>query len=244
MEIFKSWLVDKYIAHRGFHNYIDAPENSLKAFQNVIDLGYAIELDVQVLSDGTIVVFHDSSLKRMTNKDGYIKNLRKENLKDIKLLNSDQTIPTLQEVLELVNGKTPLLIEVKNTNKVGYLEQNLIQILKKYNGEFAVQSFNPYSLEYIKKHAPEMTRGQLSSYFKSNSEISFIKKYFLKRMIFNKRVSCPHFISYKAEDLPNRYVKQYQKLPVLAWTVKSQQQYEKIAKHCDNIIFEGFEPTI
>ena len=244
MEIFKSWLVDKYIAHRGFHNLTDSPENSLKSFQNAIDYGYAIELDVHLISDGTIVVFHDNNLKRMANADGYVENLKKEDLEKINLLHTNEHIPTLEQVLNLVNGRTPILIEIKNTGKVGELEQKLLTTLRKYKGEFAIQSFNPYSLEYFKRYAPHILRGQLSSFFKNNKELSFFKKIFLKRMSFNKKISKPHFISYQAENLPNRFVNKFSNLPVLAWTVRSQQQYEKIIKYCDNIIFESFEPKI
>lgn len=244
MDLFKSWLVEDYIAHRGLHNSKDAPENSLKAFKNAIDAGYPIELDVQMIEDGTIVVFHDESLSRVVGKDGYVKNLKKEQLKDCYLLKSDQTIPTFEEVLNLVNGQVPLLIEVKNSGKVGKLESELIKILKDYKGEFAIQAFNPFVLQYFRINAPEIIRGQLSSFFTDNNEVSRFRKYFLKRMFFNKRVSKPHFISYRAIDLPNRYVKRFNHLPLLAWTIRSQEEYLKVIKHCDNIIFENFTPRI
>ncbi len=241
-DIFKSWLVENYIAHRGFHDQ-DAPENSLLAFENAIKKGYAIELDVHLISDGEIVVIHDDTLKRMTSKDGYVKNLKSEDLKDYKLLGTEQYIPTLNQVLELVNGQVPILIEIKNNGKVGELESKLHQILQAYNGEYAVQSFNPYSLQWFNLNAPEVLRGQLSGYLRG-TKLGFFKKFALKRMLLNKSVSKPHFISYEAEALPNAYVKRYKNLPLLCWTVRSQEQYNKVIKHCDNIIFEGFEPMI
>ena len=109
MEIFNSWLVKDYIAHRGFHN-TENPENSLGAFARAIDFGYAIELDVQQIADGTIVVFHDYSLARMTGRDGYTKNLLKSELSEYKLNKTDFCIPTLMEVLDLVGGQVPILI--------------------------------------------------------------------------------------------------------------------------------------
>ena len=148
-DIFKSWLVETPIAHRGLHDK-NIPENSLSAFSKAVEKGYAIELDVQLIADGTVVVFHDKSLSRMTGNDGYLKFLNKDDLKILKLKNSKEHIPTLQEVLDLVNGKTPILIEIKNEAKVGKLEQSLIDILKNYNGEYAVESFNPFSLQYVK----------------------------------------------------------------------------------------------
>lgn len=242
MDLFNSWLVETPIAHRGLHDKT-RPENSLSAFAKAIEEGYAIELDVQLIADGTVVVFHDESLSRLTDNDGYIKFLNKSDLEILKLTGSKEKIPTLEEVLSFVDGKVPLLIEIKNTSKVGELEKNTLELLKKYDGEYAIQSFNPYVLEYFYKHAPEIPRGQLSGYFK-DVKLSFFKRYALKSMVLNKKVSHPDFISYEGKHLPNRYVKKYKTLPLLAWTVKSQSEYLKVVKYCDNIIFEGFEPKI
>lgn len=242
MEIFNSWLVKDYIAHRGLHN-AQNPENSIGAFVNAINNGYAIEIDVQQIADGTVIVFHDYSLSRMTGRDGYTKNLLQSELKEYKLNKTDFCIPTLKEVLDLVDGQVPLLIEIKNEGKVGELEKATYELLKNYSGDYAIQSFNPYSLEWFKKNAPNIWRGQLSSYFKGEN-LSFIKKFALKRMLLNKKVSCPNFISYNVDNLPNMYVKRYNKLPLLAWCVRSQTEYLKAVKHCDNIIFENFIPKI
>ena len=242
MDLFKTWLVEYPIAHRGLHTD-EMPENSLGAFQNAIDNGYPIELDVHLTCDGTVVVFHDDSLARVTNKDGYVKNLTKDTLKDYSLFGTKYTIPTFKEVLDLVAGQVPILIEVKNTGKVGELESALLKILKDYTGEYAIQSFNPYVLEWFKKNAPQIARGQLAGYFKGE-KLSFIKKFALKRMLLNKKVSCPDFISYDARNVPNRFVKKYKKLPLLVWCVRSQDEYLKKVKYCDNIIFENFEPKI
>ena len=241
-DIFKSWLVETPIAHRGLHDKV-SPENSLSAFSKAIEKGYAIELDVQLLSDDTVVVFHDESLSRMTGNDGYIKFLNKEDLKVLKLAGSKEHIPTFEEVLKLVDGRTPLLIEIKNQFKVGKLEQKVIDMLKNYKGEFAIQSFNPFSLQYFKNHAPNFLRGQLSGYFKGE-KLAWIKKFLLKRMTFNKSTSEPNFISYGASTLPNRFVRKFKKLPLLAWTVRSKEEYLKVIKYCDNIIFENFIPEI
>ena len=230
-DIFKSWLVETPIAHRGYHDKT-APENSLAAFSKAVEKGYAIELDVQLLADDTVVVFHDESLARMTSNDGYLKYLNKDDIKSLKLAGTKETIPTLAEVLALVDGKVPLLIEVKNKYKVGKLEQAVINLLKHYKGEFAIQSFNPYSLAYFKKHAPNFLRGQLSGYFKGE-KLGWLKKLVLKSMRLNKKVSEPHFISYEANALPNRYTKKYKK-----------EEYLNIIKYCDNVIFENFEPEI
>lgn len=242
MEIFNSWLVKDYIAHRGLHTK-ELPENSLGAFANALEYGYPVELDVQLIADGNIVVFHDYALSRLTGRDGYTKNLVTSELSEYKLAKTEYSIPTLQQVLDLIDGQVPILIEIKNEGKVGDLEPKLLEILKNYRGEYAVQSFNPYSLEWFKNNAPNIWRGQLSSFFKKTS-LSFFKKFALKRMLLNKKVSCPHFISYDARFLPNHYVKKYKKLPLIAWCITSQSEYMKVIKYCDNIIFENFEPKV
>ncbi len=242
MDLFKTWLVETPIAHRGYHSK-NVPENSLAAFAAAVQKGYAIELDVQLLADDTVVVFHDESLARMTGNDGYLKYLSKEDLKSLKLAGTKECIPTLAEVLALVDGKVPLLIEVKNKHKVGKLEQQVIDLMKNYHGEFAIQSFNPYSLAYFKQHAPNFIRGQLSGYFK-NEKLGWLKKFVLKSMRLNKKVSEPHFIAYEYNTLPNRYVRKFKKLPLLAWAVPSKEDYLEVVKHCDNVIFENFDPEI
>ena len=241
MDIFKSWLVEKYVAHRGLHD-TESAENSLSAFEKAIEKGYVIELDVQQIADGNIVVFHDSSLSRMTGQDGYIKNLITEDLSDCYLGGTKETIPTLKQTLEFIDGRTPIIIEIKNILKVGDLESATLKLLREYKGQYAIMSFNPYVLSWFKTNAPDILRGQLSAYFKKD-KLSLIKKIVLKKMLLNK-VSSPDFIAYEANHLPNRYVRKYNNLPLLAWTVRSQEEYMRVVKYCDNIIFENFEPKI
>ena len=217
MDIKKSWLFSRPIAHRGLHG-IDAPENSLAAFGKAIEAGFPIEIDVRPIDDGTVVVFHDDKLTRMTDLDGYVCNMTKSDLEKVRLRNSDERIPTFKEVLEFVDGRTPLLIEIKNDSTVGQLERDTLELLSSYKGEYAVQSFNPYSMEFFKKNAPQIPRGQLSCFF-DKKDLGFFKRFVLKRLKMNK-VSSPDFISYNHANLPNKYVTKT-KLPTLAWTVRS-----------------------
>ncbi len=244
MNIHDTWICKTFIAHRGLHDD-ERPENSLAAFQNAIDKGYAIELDVREIADGTIVVFHDDTLGRMTGADGFINNYTYDDIKDLTLASSKEHIPTFEETLALINGQVPVLVEIKNYGKVGF-EKNVWKILSKYKGEYAVQSFNPYSLEWFKLNAPHVTRGQLACFFKSDNtkdyNVGFFKRFVLKRMLLNKRVSEPHFISYQVEDVPNRYVKKYKDLPLLVWAVRNEETYNRVKKYVDNIIFDGFIP--
>lgn len=240
MDIKKSWLFSRPIAHRGLHG-IDAPENSLAAFGKAIEAGFPIEIDVRPIDDGTVVVFHDDKLTRMTDLDGYVCNMTRSDLEKIRLRNSDERIPTFKEVLEFVDGRTPLLIEIKNDSTVGQLERDTLELLSSYKGEYAVQSFTPYSMEFFKKNAPQIPRGQLSCFF-DKKDLGFFKRFVLKRLKMNK-VSSPDFISYNHANLPNKYVTKT-KLPTLAWTVRSNAEMEKCLPYCDNIIFENFIPVI
>lgn len=242
MDLFQTWLVKTLVAHRGLHNDM-IPENSLIAFQNAVDKGYNIELDVQLISDGTVVVFHDATLSRMTGKNGNLKSLTRADLKTLKLKNSQETIPTFEEVLKLVAGRTPMIIEIKNQSKVGLLEQKVIELLKNYQGEYAIASFNPKVLAYFKKHAPQIPRGQLSGSFQW-TRMNFLKKWLLKSMWFAKKYHLANFIMYEANALPSPYVHQLGKLPILTWTIRSQQEYMRVVQYVDNIIFENFKPEI
>ncbi len=246
MDIKNTWICTKPITHRGLHNS-ELPENSMGAFENAIEAGYPIELDLRITDDGEIVVFHDDKLTRMTNKDGYVCNHSAADLKEIHLLKpdgkrSDFTIPTFEQVLTAVNGKVPLLIEIKNSAKVGYLENKLINMLHSYKGDFAVQSFNPYCLEYFRENAEEFIRGQLSCFFAKSELSGALKRSILKKLKLNK-VSKPDFVSYRFNDLPNKYVTKTS-LPVLAWIIRSNADLESVKPYCDNIIFEKFTPEI
>lgn len=240
METNTSWVLQKPIAHRGLHNF-EFPENSVPAFENAIKHGFAIELDVRLTEDHTIVVFHDEKLSRMTDRDGYVSTLNSASLADIKLNKTEYGIPTFEKVLETVNGKVPILIEIKKAVQAFALEEKLLDMVKGYNGEYAVQSFSPYSMQFFYKNAPQILRGQLASYFHHGDiDMTHRDKVRLKKLKFND-VSHPDFIAYNVNNLPNKFVRNTG-LPVVGWTVKSELQAQKIADRCDNYIFEGFVP--
>jgi len=237
------WLQSTPIAHRGLHhNNSEVPENSLAAFEKAIQKGYVIELDVQLNADNEVVVFHDYGLKRMTGVDKKVIECTTEELSKMELMNSGQKIPLLKEVLEFVDGKVPLLIEIKNEGKVGQLEKAVYEELKGYNGKYAVQSFNPYSLKWFRQNAPEVVRGQLSGGFKGEN-LAWYKKVLLKNLLLNFE-SKPAFIAYEISELPKDVVNKLSKegIIVLGWTAKSQEDYDRALKYCHNVIFEGFVP--
>ena len=218
------------------------PENSIAAFEHAVLQDYAIELDVRLTDDNVPIVFHDETLKRMTQADGYISNVSSSELKNYKLLTSAQTIPTLSEVLEVINGRVPLVIELKNHDKVGVMESKVNELLSDYKGEFAVTSFNPFSLEYFKNKSPGFLRGLIAMNFSKEEQPSFIKRHMLNKLKYLSNAK-PDFLCFRASDLPNRFATK-SGLPILAWTVNSNGELEKILPHCNNIIFEKFIPNI
>ena len=227
------WLLNTPIAHRGLWGG-DLIENSLPAYQNAVNNGYAIEIDLYSTTDGEIVCFHDATLVRMTGADGFIYDKSLAELKALSLSNSNEKIPTLKELLALVDGKVPLLIEFKDQPDNSYIE-TAVNILKNYKGEFAVQGFNPLYLNKIKKLAPEFIRGILGTNVPPEDR-GAITKFVVKNLTLNFLIK-PDFISYIHTGLP---IKNKKKLPLLAWTVTSKEDAEKALKYANNIIFENF----
>ena len=233
------FLKETIIAHRGVHNEKDIIENSLEAFKEAVNKNYIIELDVHFLKDGEVVVFHDDNIERMTGINKNLKDCTYDEIRNIKLLNKNTYIPKFSDVLKLVDGKVPILIELKNDNKVGLLESSLVQILKKYNGKYAVQSFNPLSIMWFKNNYPNIIRGQLVCKFK-NKKMDNIKKFILKTMFFNI-ITNSDFISHSVDDLSYKEVNKIKKNKfILGWTVRNKERYDELIKYYDNLICEKF----
>ena len=220
------------ITHRGIHDNINIYENTLEAFKLSIKKGYAIELDVRMTKDKQIVVFHDNNTKRLTKKDLIVEENTYQELNNQNILH----IPLLIEVLELVKGKVPLLIEIKPTKKDYELAANLMTILNNYEGKYAIQSFNPKVLYWFRKNYPQILRGQLSMKY-TEHKISSIKKYILSKMLFNK-ITKPNFISYKYNELNIEQIKKYKKqnIYVIGWTITNEKEYNHYKKYYDNLI--------
>lgn len=229
-------LLRKPFAHRGAHN--EFPENSLPAFEKAISMGLGIELDIHLSKDNQIVVFHDDNLERMTGVDAYIKHLNYEEIKQYHLLETNCYIPLLKEVLNLVKGKVPILIEIKTNNNMKKLLPLLKEMLKNYKGVIFIQSFNPLVLRKCYKLMPEYLRGQLSSFF-ANDKLRYYKKISIKKLIF-KKFSHVDFVSYNLDNLPNKYVNKMD-VPILAWTIKTKEDYEKAKQNANNMIVDNVD---
>jgi len=158
------WYVKYKLAHRGLHND-KFPENSLGAFQHAKDKGFGIELDVRLTKDNQVVVFHDDNLSRMCGKHKDVRNLTLDELKEYKLKKTKYCIPTLEEVLELVQDEVPIIVELKPLRGAKKYAEIVYNVLKKYKGRYAVKSFNPFLILWFKKHAPKVIRGMLACNF-------------------------------------------------------------------------------
>ena len=230
-----NFLKSNLIAHRGLHNK-SIPENSIEAFKNAIKYNYIIELDVHLLKDNTIIVFHDDNTKRMTDINKTLKNSTYDEIKNLKLKNTNQTIPTLKETLKTINGKVPIIIELKYDQKTELLEKELIKQLDNYKGIFCVKSFNPLSIRWFKKHRPNYIRGLLISYKKKN----FFDKISTSKLI--SLICKPDFISCSYKLYNNKKIKKYmKKKPVLAWTIKSNKIFSLYKDKFYNLIIDNDE---
>ncbi len=245
-----NWLTDYRYAHRGRHD-AQNPENSIGAFERALEKGYAIELDVRLSADDELIVFHDADLVRMTGTFGQVKKLTAEQLSKVRLRGTQWTIPTLAEVLKLVDGKVPLLIEMKSGVRPGKLESKVYQILRGYHGKYAVQSFSPFSMRWFRIHAPYILRGQLACNFRGCGENwSKLKAFLISKVLFVVQrllvnfICKPNFISYGMQHVNWRLLKRMRKTgaTILGWTVRNQEQQDKAKDYVDTYIFEDFEP--
>lgn len=237
-----NFLKDFKYAHRGlFNNNDNIPENSTIAYINAIKEGYAIELDVTATKDNKYVCFHDSNLLRMTNNNIDIESITYEELLEFKLLDSKEQVPLFSDILKIVGGKVPLLIEIKSHKNYKKKLKILTSLLDNYNYPFAVFSFDFRIVYWFKKNRPNYIRGQISSFF-ADSKLPKMPKWFLKSMWFNKFTK-PDFISYNILNVPNKYINREKNKNriIFGYTAKSINEYNDKIKYLDNIVFEGFK---
>lgn len=233
-------------AHRGLHSD-SKPENSMAAFTSALNHGYGIELDVHLLKDGNLAVIHDANLLRTTGKEGFIEDLETSDLWEYNLEGTPQVIPTFREVLELFDGKAPLIVELKvERNNYPQLCETVCNVLDSYKGLYCLESFDPRAVYWLRKNRPDMLRGQLAENFlrSPTSKIPWILKFCLTHQMFNF-LTRPDFVAYKYDDrktIGNTIVRKLWGTPRVSWTIKSQEDFTTAKKEGWIPIFENFRP--
>lgn len=240
-ELFKH----KYFAHRGLHdNAGDAPENSMAAFRRAVEAGYGMELDVHVTSDGIPVIFHDFTLERICGVKGRIEDYTYAQLRNFTLCDSQERIPKLKELLAMVHGRVPLIVEIKSEQADVSSCKVIDGLLRKYEGAYCIESFNPAVLWWFRWHHSRVVRGQLASNFRRDGGYRNIIYFFMTHLLLNF-LTKPDFIAYNHAfwEEPGRRICRYlYRNPAVAWTIRSKQELEEMQSRFDVFIFESFVP--
>ena len=235
-------------AHRGFHDKPAIPENSMAAFRRALQNYYGVELDVHLMADGKLAVIHDDSLLRTAGVDVKIEDLTAADLENYRLEGTDEKIPLFRDVLELFEGKTPLVVELKSARgNYNELAEAACRLLDKYQVSYCIESFDPRCIMWLKKNRPDIIRGQLSHAFlkpgKSGGQ-SKLNCFVLQNLLLNFKTR-PDFIAYKLADRNNLSVKlcrKIYKVQEVNWTIKTKKEMEEAEGLGNLVIFEQFDP--
>lgn len=232
-------------AHRGLHGN-GVPENSMAAFRLALENGYGIELDLHLLSDGNVAVIHDSSLKRTANADVRIEDLTTADLQGYCLEGTQERIPTFCQILELFDGKAPLIIEVKPVDgNHNALMEKTMEMLQDYNGLYCIESFDPRCIRWMKKNRPDIVRGQLAhNSLHENGKVPYILRFVMTNLLSNFW-NKPDFVAYRFCDRNRLSVaisRKLWKIQGVSWTLKTKEDLDTAVKENWIPIFEGFRP--
>lgn len=241
------WLTARPIAHRGFHDAgAGRLENTLPAFAAAIDRNFSIETDLHVTTDNRVVAFHDNTLDRLTDATGDIAGKDLATLKAAKFKHSKERIPTFEEILDLVDGRVPLVLEMKDSHRAdGRLENAVAFALSTYSGPVVVMSFDPTVLRIMRSVAPAIPRGMLADRFEGEGAPSSPLLRTAFRHLLPAPYVMPQFIAYGIKALPASApltLRHFFGLPLLTWTVRTAAERRLAHEWADQIIFEGFDP--
>ena len=240
-----SWLTARPISHRGLHDWRKGVvENTLGAFTAAINGNYAIECDLQVTRDGEAVLFHDNTLDRVTEASGEVQDRTVTDLKKVKFRHGPEAIPALKEMLDLVAGKVPLVIELKpQWNGDDTLVRRTLSVLKSYAGPHGLMSFDPDAIAAVKSLSPGTIRGIISDrgFDPYYNRLPPALRQELRTLACVQRIR-PHFLSIDIDELPWAPVTALRSLgmPVITWTVRSPQQSAIALRYCDQVTFENY----
>ena len=235
-----------YYAHRGLHGN-GVPENSMTAFRLALERGYGIELDIHLLKDGSLAVIHDSALKRTTGAEGYIEDLTAPDLTRFRLEGTEETIPLFQDVLDLFDGKAPIIVELKaEQGNHAALADTACRLLETYDGLYCIESFDPRCILWLKKNRPDIVRGQLSENFMKNkaTKLAGALRFVLANLLTNF-LTQPDFIAYNFADrkgLAPTLCKMLWHVQGVSWTIRNQKDFNTTIEEGNIPIFESFEP--
>lgn len=246
----QSWKVlgRYHYAHRGLHNSEKGiPENSLAAFRLAAENGYGAELDVHLTRDGQLAVIHDSSLLRTAGVDVKVSDLTSKELMKYRLEGTDERIPFLEEVVPIFDGVAPLIIELKVEKNTAALAKAVTEMMDEFdNVDYCIESFHPGAVRWLKKHRPEICRGQLSQNFLRGTPTGKGKiADFIMTHCLTTFLTKPDFIAYNHEHrnrLCLKIAKRVWQVHEFSWTVRTPEDMERCEDADCLIIFEHFEP--
>lgn len=232
-------------AHRGLHGD-GVPENSMAAFRLALENGYGIELDIHLLKDGNLAVIHDASLLRTAGVDVKIEDLTTADLSAYRLEDTGESIPTFQQVLDLFQGKAPLIVELKPENgNHAQLTETACKMLETYPGLYCIESFDPRCIRWLKKNRPDIVRGQLAhNSLHELGNVPYILRFIMTNLLSNFW-NRPDFVAYRFCDrnrLSVRIARKLWKIQGVTWTLKSQKDFDTAVQENWIPIFEGFKP--
>lgn len=236
---------NRYYAHRGLHdNKSIAPENSLLAFAYAVQSGYGIELDVQLTKDEILVVFHDDSIERVCGNTGNVSDYTYNELQEFSLFDTEEKIPTLNQVLRVIDGQVPVIVEIKMKGRDTRVCELVNKELGIYDGNYCIESFNPFAVRWYKKNKPNVIRGQLSSALNHECNKKDLGFFAVEHLLTNV-LTRPDFIAYNhlfKNEMGRFICKNLFKCLSVTWTIKSVEELEKAKNDFDIFIFEGFIP--
>ena len=239
----RSFAEHRY-AHRGLHSEV-AAENSMTAFRLAVEGGYGIELDVRLSKDKRLVVFHDDTLDRVVGIEGRVADFTAEELGAMKLSGTEDGIPLFDDVLNLVSGQVPLLVEIKEDAGDSEVSTLLAERLDTYKGSYIIESFNPLSLRNIKRRLPSAERGILSHRYLAYKPYRK-PLYFILQCLLMNFLCRPSFVAYDHRHFRSPslfFTKKLFGAVTFAWTVKSREDEALARRHgFDTVIFEGYIP--
>lgn len=242
------WL-KRPIAHRGLHDAAKGiVENSDSSVRAAMGRGLAVEADLQCAAGDMPIVFHDATLDRLTSETGPVVARNADALSRMPLRDSPDCILSLPALLALVNGHVPLVLEVKSTwTRDGKFEANIAGMLASYKGPVAVMSFDPYALAAFREIAPALPRGLVAERFDDERHWPQLTVWqrLAMRNLLTAAIARPHFIAYDIRALPALaplIARTLFRLPLLTWTVRTQEERERALRYADAMIFEGIVP--